>query len=82
MAWSICPLGFYIRRVNRFVEDFGAKLLSTFKQVSTRAFFFFFCIRSQNKPLTFDQCLSYFDSFKLRFVQMMSLTFDLFTEVS
>ena len=44
-----------------FVGDFGAKV-NTVEQVSTRTFV---CIRGQDHHLTMNQCLSYFDSFKL-----------------
>ena len=38
------------------------KLRNIVKQVSTRIFFY---IRGQDHPLTLNQCLSYFDRFKL-----------------
>ena len=46
-----------------FVNTFKQVSINTVKQVSIRAFFF--CIKGQDHPSIFNQCLSNFDSIKL-----------------
>ena len=45
-----------------FAEDFGAKVINTVQQVSTRIAL---CISDECHPLTFNQCDLYFDNFRL-----------------
>ena len=45
-----------------FVEDFGA---TVYKYSSIGEHMNIFCIKGQDHPLTFNQCLSYFEKFKL-----------------
>ena len=52
----------FLEELKNFAEDFGAKVQNTDQQVSTRTVL---CIGGQDHPLTFNQCVSCFDSFKL-----------------
>ena len=59
---QICFMGFNIGRVHGLCRIFGAKVNKDSKIGEHDNIF---CIRGQENPFTLNQCLSYFDSFKL-----------------
>ena len=62
------------------IEDLGAKI-NHCNEINENTNFF--CNIGQDHSMTFNQCLSIVQQFQtIRFIQMMSLTFGLFTQVS